>query len=58
MISLLIALAPITAAFACNVGTTVSPEVHRHPDVQQFVIGSRPITSENNSHWSGFKQFN
>jgi hypothetical protein len=26
MISLLIALAPITAAFACNVGTTVSPE--------------------------------
>jgi hypothetical protein len=28
MISLLIALAPITAAFACNVGTTVSPFRH------------------------------
>jgi hypothetical protein len=26
-----------------------SPELHRHRDVQQFVNGSRPITSGSNS---------
>jgi hypothetical protein len=33
-----------------------TPELHRHRDVQQFVIGSRPITSGSNSRWNRIKQ--